>query len=230
MITKRLVCLANSRKLNGRCVAGVEFVGMTPQGWIRPVSDREHGEVSRDERQYSDGADPQVLDVIDVPLREHRPWLFQQENWLLDPEHYWAWKGTLDWPKLAAFAVVDPLWVNGHSTYNGHNDKVPLSVASGLNSSLMLIHADAVKLVVFASGEAFGKAKRRVQARFRHAGNEYWLWVTDPRYERSYLARPDGTYDLGEAYLTVSLGEPMKEDCFKLVAAIIERETIGGPS
>lgn len=230
MITKRLVCLANSRKLNGRCVAGIELVAMAPRGWIRPVSEREHGEVSEYERQYSDGSDPRVLDVLDVPLQEPRPWLFQQENWLLDPKHYWARNGTLDWPELAGFTVVRPLWVNGYSTYNGHNDKVPLSVASGLTSSLMLIQADAIRLTVFAPGEAFGNAKRRVQARFHHAGDEYRLWVTDPRYERSYLAKPDGSYDLGEVYLTVSLGEPKDDDCYKLVAAIVERSSLGGPS
>jgi len=35
---KRIVCLANSRKPNGRCVAGVELSGGRPVAWIRPVS------------------------------------------------------------------------------------------------------------------------------------------------------------------------------------------------
>ncbi|MGH7707024.1 MAG: dual OB domain-containing protein, partial [Vulcanimicrobiaceae bacterium] len=36
---KRIVCLANSRKLQGRCVAGRELQKNGPGAWIRPVSD-----------------------------------------------------------------------------------------------------------------------------------------------------------------------------------------------
>jgi len=77
---KRIVCLANSRKLNGRCIAGKELLGGRSVGWIRPVSAREHEEVSEYERQYEDGSDPQVLDIIDVSLLDPRPKSYQQEN------------------------------------------------------------------------------------------------------------------------------------------------------
>ena len=40
-----------------------------------------------------------------------------------------------------------------------------------------------------------------------------------------YLAKLDGTYDVGECYLTISLGEPYQRACYKLVAAIIECES-----
>ena len=48
------------------------------------------------------------------------------------------------------------------------------------------------------------------------------MWVTDPGYERTYLAKLDGAYEIGECYLTVSLGEPYEGACYKLIAAIIE--------
>ena len=95
---KRVVCLANSRKLNGRCVAGREWTDGRAGGWIRPVSNREYQEVSEYERQYEDGSDPCVLDIVDVPVLEPRPADHQTENWLLDPEYYWVKLGRLSWP------------------------------------------------------------------------------------------------------------------------------------
>ncbi len=222
---KRIVCLANSRKLSGRCVVGKDLSGRRPGKWIRPVSDREHEEVSEYERQYQDGSDPQVLDIMDVPLLDPRPNGYQQENWLLDPGYYWVKIGRAAWSDLQKLAdPVAPLWINGNSTYSGLNDKIPLSLASELESSLRLVRADRLTLSVFKPGEAFGNAKRRVQGRFRYDGTDYWLWITDPGYERAFLAMEDGDYEIGESFLTVSLGEPYKDDCYKLIASIIEHD------
>lgn len=187
------------------------------------MSSREHEEVSEYERQYQDGSDPRVLDVMDVPLLDPRPQGYQHENWLLAPERYWVKAGRVTWSGMERLAdPAAPLWVNGHSTYSGLNDKIPLSAATALKTSLPLVRVDRVNLSVFKPGEAFGNAKRRVQARFRHDGTEYWLWVTDPNYERAYLAKPDGDYAIDESFLTVSLGEPYNDACYKLIAAIIE--------
>ena len=221
---KRIVCLANSRKLHGRCVAGREWRDGCAGRWIRPVSGREHQEVSEYERQYEDGSDPRILDVIDVPVLEARPRSFQSENWLLDPEYYWEKVGKLSWFDLPVLAdPIAPLWRDGHSTYHGRNDKIPLELADSVGDSLRLVHVDNLQLSVFKPGEAFGNAKRRVQGRFRHAGSRYCLWVTDPAYERRYLAKLDGDYQIGECFLTVSLGEPFGGAVYKLIASIIAR-------
>ncbi len=58
---------------------------------------------------------------------------------------------------------------------------------------------------------------------FSFDGTSYALRVTDPYIERRFLSFPDGEHDLPEAFLTISLGEPFKEHCYKLVAAIISR-------
>ena len=76
-------------------------------------------------------------------------------------------------------------------------------------------------LSVCAPGQAFGNPKRRVQAASAHKGSRYALWVTDPLIEREYLAKPNGSYERGQCFLTVSLGERDKGYCYKLVAAII---------
>lgn len=220
---KRIVCLANSRKLSGRCIAGKEIRKGKPIGWVRPVSAREHEEVSEYERQYQDGSDPSVLDVIDIELIEPRPKRYQQENWLLDPQVYWGKAGQISWNELTAFQdATGALWLDGYSTYNGYNDYIPLALIGGLATSLRLLRVVQLTLRVFKPGETFGNTKRRVQGQFSHHGTQYGLWVTDPHYERNYLAKPDGEYQIGPCYLSVSLGEPYSDAVYKLVAAIIE--------
>jgi len=179
--------------------------------------------VSEYEREYEDGGDPRVLDVIDVPLLEAKPKHCQQENWLLDPEIYWEKVGRLDWKQVLVLAE-DParLWVNESSTYNGKNDQISFETAKNLKSSLVLIHVKALRLRVFRPGADFGNSKVRVQGQFNHRGEDYWLWVTDP-VERDYKAKGEGEYAIGECCLTISIGEPYKGNCYKLIAAIIPR-------
>jgi hypothetical protein len=223
-VVKRIVCLANSRKLSGRCVAGKELVSKGAGQWLRPVSDRPSEEVSEKEREYENGSDPKVRDIIDVPLKEHRPKAFQTENWLLDPTIYWKRVGEMTWNELAGFSD-DPaeLWLNGQSTGAGLNDRVSLADSGNLTNSLYLLHLDRMAVRVFAPGEYFGDPKRRVQADFAHRRVNYHLWVTDPIIEKKYLAGKDGDFSIGECFITVSLGEPHKGYCYKLVATVIPK-------
>ncbi len=219
-VVKRLVCLANSRKESGRCIAGKEPTGGV---WVRPVSDRMKQEVSEEERQYRDGSDPRVLDIIDIPLKYHHPTSYQSENWLLDPDQYWILSGRARWSDLDALTDhPERLWVNESSTSAGLNDRVLHSDADRLTSSLFLISPEGVVLRVFAPGVDFGNPKRRVQIDFWYRGVNYRLWLTDPLVEQKYLAGKDGKYPFGDCFATVSLGEPHKDGyCYKLVAALI---------
>ncbi len=221
---KRIVCLANSRKEGGRCLAGKEVLAEgRPGAWVRPVSERADEAVSEIERQYADGGEPRLGDVIDVPLRAPRPKGYQRENWLLDPARRWRKARRLAPRELAHLADSPaPLWVNGHHTHHGRNDRVPLDRALKLESSLRFIAVDALELAVIAPRAAQGDFRRRLKGRFRHAGDEYRLWATDPVYEERYLNRPNDRYELGPCLLTVSLGEPYQGYAYKLVAAIIE--------
>jgi hypothetical protein len=229
-IVKRLICLANSRKLSGRCVAGKELIPSELGPWVRPVSDRPSEEVSERERQYADGSDPEVLDIVDVPLKNHHPKSYQSENWLLDPNFYWVRAGRASWNDLVVLRENPAtLWVNGSSTFNGLNDRVSFSDSAQLTNSLYLLYLDRIKLRVFAPGEAFGNPKRRVSADFLHGGTTYILWVTDPVVERKYLAGNNGEFLIEECFVTVSLGEPHKGYCYKLVATLLTRDRAIGP-
>jgi hypothetical protein len=228
-LAKRIVCLANSRKHSGRCIAGREVLPEGSYGgWIRPVSARPSAEISEEERRYQNGASPKLLDVIDVPMIAAAPHLYQTENYIIDAGYCWAKSGGVDWAALNSL-LDDPasLWTNGDSTYNGSNDRMKLDVAARHDYSLALIRPDALRVHVVTEGAEFSNPRRRVRAGFRHRGVYYGLIVTDPAAERAFLAKDDGAYPLPNAYLCISLGEAHTDgSCYKLVATIIDKDPL----
>lgn len=221
-IVKRVVCLANSRREGGRCIAGKEkLADGSFAGWIRPVSIDSGGALSELERCYEDRNEPQVMDIVDIPLIYHRPDRHQQEDWLLNSKEYLVKVGRVEWSELERLVdPTEPLWTNGYSAARGLNDRVPRSVAETLQDSLRLIRVNSLTIRV-STEEVRGRLEQQVRGWFRHSGTDYGLPVTDPGYEGDLV---DGDYQLGESFLTVSLGEPYKGHCYKLIAAIIERE------
>ena len=223
---KTLICLANSRKISGRCIAGIE-VDSNPYKWIRPISDRDTGEISEEERRYENGDMPQLLDVIQIPMLKAAPHSFQQENHIIDDTEYWEKKGVIDFKELAKYVETkqDELWMDGNSSYNGLNDRVSTKLADSFKHSLYLIKPENLKIVVSVEGAEFNNAKRKVRALFSLGRTSYKLGVTDPRIEKKYLSSSDGEYDLSKkvAYICVSLAEEYAGNCYKLVASIITK-------
>jgi hypothetical protein len=190
--------------------------------WVRPVSDRVDQEVSERERWYDDKSEPQILDIIDVPVIAPCPTGHQTENWLLDGRFRWVRTGRANWSEL--FPMSDcplTLWKNGCSSYAGKNDRVRIADTQKFGCSLHFLHLSHLRYMVFTPGKDLGNKERRVQAAFRYQKTNYRLWVTDPLVETAYLQKRDGEYAIGECYVTVSLGEPFLGHCYKLVAAVI---------
>jgi hypothetical protein len=221
--TKRIVCLANSRKLSGRCLAGREVAGSGFGAWIRPISDRPDHEISEEDRRYEDGTMPRLLDIVDVTMKAARPENHQQENHLIDDGYYWERRGSTSWKSLQA-AVEDPdgsLWVNGDSSSYGQNDRVGDEETAALRRSLYLVRPTKLSISVAVEGGGLYPAKRKVRATFELCGHTYCVAVTDPVVESRHLAGPDGDTAVPDALLCVSLGEPFKGHAYKLVAAVI---------
>jgi hypothetical protein len=137
---KTIVCLANSRKHSGRCVAGREVIRGGYSSWIRPISGRPYGEISEEDSRYENGQAPQVLDIIRIPMLTPAGQTYQRENHVIDDRYYWEKVGTGDWRVVVGLLenASGPLWVDGHSTYNGLNDQVPEAGALTLDRSLIL--------------------------------------------------------------------------------------------
>lgn len=223
----RIVCLANSRKLGGRCVAGLEWLDGHFGEWIRPVSARPDQELLEDECRCHDGGLVRPLDIVEVPLIRRCPRNPHGENWLLEPTQPWRRIGRADVRSLWPVAQRRlPLWLDGSSSTRGQNDRIPLAQARNMSTSLRLIAVEKVILSVFTDRTEAGY-RRRVQGSFQYNGIEYRLWVTDLLWESRYLEKPDGEDEVGESLLTISLSEPCMNACYKLIAAIIPRE--GGP-
>ena len=85
MITK-FICLANSFKEGGRCIAGIELDAQnTPvfekgkPKWIRPVGNTRYGEVPTEI-----AAPFKLLDIIELDVTESQPQGYQSENVAFD--------------------------------------------------------------------------------------------------------------------------------------------------
>lgn len=214
---KRIICLANSRRPGGRCIAGKEILADRSIGsWVRPVSAGLYEAVSDQDRRYRMGGEPQVLDVIDIPILRAQPEHHQQENWLIDNRHRWVKIGRITVARLNQY--TDPpadLWPNGDSTLNGLNDRVPMDLAHNLRDSLRLIPVNALTLSVSAPGSAQGE--------FQFNGINYRLRVTDPNYHRRDLQQHNDDIQIENVFLTISLGGTFDDGYnYKFIAAIIK--------
>jgi len=176
-VIKEIVCLANSRKYSGRCVAGKELLGDQIGRWVRPVSNCETGELSIKETSYGNGKPPELLDVIAITLSRHDPHSYQTENYIVG-KGLWIRKQQLSLsllPKLCDH--VDSLWINGYHSNNGLNDRISEEIVKErVRSSLLFIKPDKASITV----EEGPNLLKRVRSRFRFAGEEYWLPVLLP--------------------------------------------------
>lgn len=208
---RRIVCLANSRKLGARCVAGKELgTGV----WVRPVGPREGLAIRLAEQRLPDGSIPAVLDVLEVPLLRATPAVHQPENWEIDSEHAWTRVDRLAMGDVASLQDRPlSLWGTGSSSASGLNDRIPAT--DPVDASLHLIRVEDLYLEVTGY---------RTRGQFTYSGAEYLFSVTDPTIEEAYAQTP-GRHPVGAALLTVSLGEPFGSYCYKFIAAVIRRSS-----
>jgi ATP-dependent DNA helicase RecQ len=218
---KDIICLANSRKYAGHCIAGKEIADNQVGNWIRPVSSRDCGELSPNDIIMQNGKIPALLDIITVPLNKHCPQFCQTENFDIDGSRRWIQKGAFPNSEVSRLCdEADHLWINGYHSYQGLNDRVPLNQADlDLSSSLLFIKPDRLTFIVAENS----KLLKKVRAKFDYRGETYCLTVTDPLVENQYLKVNMGEYpvDNNIAYLCVSIGEPHEGYRYKLVAGVV---------
>ncbi|HVC60271.1 MAG TPA: hypothetical protein VND19_07940 [Acetobacteraceae bacterium] len=221
--TKTILCLANSRRPRGRCVAGKEVSGNKFGAWIRPVNAQNDNAISESDMQFENGIAADVLDVLTIPMVLPSPKGHQTENHLIAPDYYWTKQSRATWRQVveATDAVSGTLWPNGDSSYHGQNDKVSEALAASLDHSLVLIEPATLALIVGPESLYGGGSRRRIRASFTFKNAHYNFVVTDPWIEAQYFAGADGDFQIGNARICVSLSEIINGSAIKLVATVI---------
>ncbi len=227
MVTVTILCLANSRRHSGHCIAGKVFhenaKGDSFKAWVRPVGAQEKGELLPAEIQYDDGSMPQLLDLIEITV-EHEPEGYQTENGRISTKKPWRKIGTSSWSqaKSAVDAVHrNMLWVNSKSSQNGINDLAHISAIGNYDRprSLYLIYVEHLELSYCTNH----RKSRQIRGTFQFNECPYKLVVTDLAMEEKYLHKEVDPDSIQDALLCVSLAQPPYNSAYasKLIAGVI---------
>lgn len=229
------ICLANSFKYGGRCIAGIEirlsedgktFRVVDDQGeprWMRPVQ----RETNHKEIPTETARNIRILDVIELSNTEACGTGCQNENF-----YYSRMRIIKSLPfsqkVLQALLSKRDFVLHSQGRFLTHKEYC------ANKGSLMLIEPEEPEII---REEKIKEGIKKIQykARFLYKGNEYLISVTDPRYlERmeGYSNVPlIGKFPTGTFYFAISLTEePIEVDNqlqhYKLIAGIIDTRSV----
>ena len=230
---KYFICLANSYKHGGRCIAGVE-VSPRPDGrmdvvrhddgrpcWIRPVSMAENGEIPM---QLAQGVKllslVRLTDVVPCPHKAHTEDVHcsRMECCPNDNEFKDDFMSQL----------IDPVH---QAVFYFRGKAIPAKMIDRLNYSLMLIRPEIASAFIDEERE-----KSKYRMKFTYYGSNYDFPITDPYFLDAFKKNPERYTDLKGVYLTLSLGLEFEGFHFKLVAGVflppkieLEKKEISSP-
>ena len=226
MELKSVVCLANSIKQGGNCFAGIELVDDWPAEWVRPIGAGSGHGVSLEERRLTDGNEPRPLDVVRIALSGPAPSGHQGENWTLDSSVTWEKTGTWAYENLDDLVDTPAeLWADVESSSVGVMDRAPVESLVPIGESIFLIRPEQAQVRVVRNPFS---GQIEVRTWFYYADDHHLVKISDPLYKQWYLREGIGSYELPDAYLTVSLAEPWSarpgdpQYSYIVAAAVIE--------
>jgi hypothetical protein len=221
--TEEIIVLASSRKLGGRCIAGIS----TASGdWVRPVSNLQNGQLEKYHCEVR-GRWPRPRDIVSFTYEKELDDPAQPENVLIDDEESWQMESVLDLDDT--FATLQPHLLDGPLLLGNKGKAVREHIAAeGVDASLAIIEpAERPEFILRPAAETYGKLKPRVD--FRWGGRSYELGLTDYVVAPQVLEAGCGRYDAEElgfestahTLITISLAEPQNGWHSKLAAAVI---------
>lgn len=220
---KFFICLANSYKRGGRCIAGVEIDYKTldewsivkrPDGiprWIRPIAQTQYGEIP--ETLAIPLGYFTIIKLTDTVASPHN--MHTEDTTYSNMVSVGNIKPTKE--------IVERLLDTVHDFPFGNQDRTLSADYRGCdNYSLMLIYVE--KAMAFEEDDM---GKSRVCMEFSHKGHSYTLPVTDPSFLEWFRYVGEKKIGLQNIYLTLSLGLEYEGMHHKLVASVI---TLNGMS
>lgn len=216
---KTFVCLANSYKHGGRCVAGL---CVEDGRWIRLRGKALDGALQPNEYLLDDGSEVRLLDVVQVELRGAVPSACHPEDWQIAPVGWRLCQRPLaaaTWRNLVSAADSATTILRGYRDRMS-SDEIRIKP---LQASLALICP--TELWWWIREE---RGKRKMRAIFRRHHVTYDFAITDPRWLERLDLMPAGIYPNAtladpnsEMWLTISLSEAFHGWHYKLVAAVV---------
>jgi hypothetical protein len=207
----KIVCLANSYKEGGRCIAGIMLDEMhcavNPVKWIRPVCQTTDGEVPT---QLVKDICP--LDILQFEKTADAPKSFQTENVLFDEKSLQT-VGKFPQDKLDDFCDQRQFLLFGNTT-----KAVEQNEAKKLNHSLTMLYTNHFKLYELQYEDA---KHPKVRLRFYFDIHSYDFPVTDPVFLSKYQQNKQLLNGVEKLYLTISLGQLHEGWHYKLIACIL---------
>ena len=215
---KYFICLANSYKHGGRCIAGIEVVPQSDGSlgivrhddgrprWIRPVSMSANGEIPNHlAESFKIFSLVKLTDVEPCPDNAHTEDVHCTRMEICPFE--------LSPTKDFLNQLID----NQHqAVFYFRGKSIPTTIIDRLDYSLMLIHPD--NACAYCDEE---RENSKYRMKFTYNGSNYDFPITDPVFLEQFKKSPDSYADLDGAYLVLSLGIAFEGFHYKLVATVL---------
>ncbi len=218
-MNRRFVCLANSFKEGGRCLAGIELdannnplIANGHPKWIRPICNTPHNELPTYLVSHI-----KILDIIEVEIMNY-PNInnYQSENAYFNER-------SLNVIEQYSKNELNKLCDNRNLIFGNRGKAVSSEAIGNMIYSLMFIRINTFEVIVKTYDDS--PDKHQIRLVFAYNGNHYDLPVTDPVFLHLYQTNRHIFDNYNELYVSLSLSVEWQCWYYKLVAGIIFSET-----
>ncbi|WP_304296603.1 hypothetical protein [Capnocytophaga leadbetteri] len=199
----RIVCLANSSKLQGRCLAGILLddnnIPVKPNMWFRPISNKGHGEIDTALVNNIN-----LLDIIEIEVSDFIDKNNYQSENVYFTDNSIKKIGVLDKKYLDKMIETDSL------TFGNRGKAISKDCICFLQKSLMFIKIESYEVT----------KNKKIKISFEYKGTFYKeITITDPSFICNY--KQGNFSNIKPIYLSLSVAMKYNDWYTKLVAGVI---------